>query len=87
MIFAAIIKLLDSLLIGKKNIGNIKTDAKVNIANGSIDFSANNLDTTNIFSLIGTYNFKDSSNNPLDVNLEGEKINLSILVYKIYNIE
>ncbi len=69
----------DSLQLENKLVGNVNIAGKANTLTGNIDYSANTTDTTNIFSIIGKYNFKDSTDTQLDANLMAEKIHLSIL--------
>ena len=70
---------VDSLSLEDRLIGNINTNATANTNTGKIEYHVANIDTTNIFALDGHYNYKDSSENQLDANLQGERIHLSIL--------
>ena len=70
---------IDSLLLENKAIGNIVANAKANTNSGIINFNASNSDTTNLFNIDGSYNYKDTLSNQIDLSLEGKKINLSIL--------
>ncbi len=69
----------DSLSLEDRYIGNINLNAIANTTSGAIEFHAKSNDTSNIFSVNGSYNYKDSTETQLDVNLIGEKINLKIL--------
>ena len=70
---------VDSLSLENRLIGNINTNATANTNTGKIEYHVANNDTTNVFHLDGHYNYKDSSENQLEANLEGERIHLSIL--------
>ncbi len=68
----------DSLSLEEKKIGNVNIHADANTSNGAIYFNAENIDTTNIFSVNGLYNYRDSINN-LRADLTATTIHLSIL--------
>ena len=70
---------VDSLRLEEKYIGNINLSGDANTQTGLINFQSKSNDTTNIFVINGSYNYKDSSNNKLYTILDGEKINLNIL--------
>ncbi len=69
----------DSLQLENKLVGNVNIAGNANTLTGKIDYSVNTTDTTNIFSIIGKYNYKDSSDAQLNTDLIAEKIHLSIL--------
>ncbi len=68
----------DSLSLEDKKVGNVNIFADANTSNGDIHFKAENIDSTNIFSLNGLYNYKDSGNT-LQADLQSKTIQLSIL--------
>ena len=67
-----------NLYLDNKIIGNVAINSTANTSSGLINYFADNIDSQNVFSLKGTYNYKDSVNN-LRANLDAHKINLSIL--------
>ncbi len=69
----------DSLSMDDKYIGNVHLSGNANTSTGLIEFKANTTDTSNIFSVNGSFNYKDSSENQMAVNLEAARINLNIL--------
>jgi len=69
----------DSLKLEDKYIGNIDLNSAANTQTGIITYQVKSKDTANVFSINGTYNYKDSGANQLYTALDGDKINLSIL--------
>ncbi len=68
----------DNFLLEDRKIGNVNIYADANTSNGNINFKAENIDSTNIFSVNGLYNYLDSVNN-LHAELNAKTIQLSIL--------
>lgn len=69
----------DSLTMNDKYVGNVMIKGSANTFTGMIKYEAESKDTTNSFSLKGTYHINDSSDRQLDANLNAEHLNLSIL--------
>jgi hypothetical protein len=69
----------DSLSVDNQYIGNLNINANANTVSGLVQYDLNTTDTTNIFSVKGTYNYKDSTSTQLDADIVAEKIHLSAL--------
>jgi len=69
----------DSLYIENEKIGNLELSANANTSTGIINYHGNNKDSTNIYTINGAYNYKDTSEKSIYANLDGKLFNLSIL--------
>lgn len=67
-----------SLYLNDKIIGDVAINSTANTSSGLIKYHADNIDSQNVFSLKGFYNFKDSADN-LGAILDAKTIHLSIL--------
>lgn len=70
---------IDSLKLNNKKIGTVQIKANTSTENKSVTYEAKNIDSTNIFSLSGNYNYSDSVNEIFQGYLDGQIIQLSIL--------
>lgn len=60
-------------------VGNVKLKGDVNTTTGLIRFKANADDKDYKFDIDGSYNYKDSSENQMDIAFMAERFNISIL--------
>lgn len=60
-------------------IGNVKLKTEVNTSTGLIGINANADGEKYKFNINGTYNYKDSTGNQMDIALEAERFDISIL--------
>lgn len=70
---------VDSLNIENKEIGHLKLDADADLKTGLISFNGDINDEKNKIKIEGVHNYKDSSDNQTDINIEAGQINLSVL--------
>ena len=69
----------DDFRMDDKTIGNVKLKGDLNTATGQINFSTSTDGKENKFSLAGHYNYKDSSDNQMDIDFISEHFNINIL--------
>ncbi len=69
----------DSFSLDNNYMGTVNLNASANTVSGLVKFDANANDSAYVFNVDGTYNYKDSSENQLAINLQGKKVNLKVL--------
>ena len=70
---------IDSLEIENRFIGNIEIDSKANINTGLISFKATTNNDENKFDIDGKYNYRDSSEDQIDIRINASRLKLSSL--------
>lgn len=65
--------------VDNKNIGDSKLDADLNTLTGQVVFSATTDNPDNKFDVKGSFNYKDSTDNQLNVEFVSERVNLDIV--------
>ena len=70
---------VDSTSQDSKYVGKINIDASANTVTGDVTFKADANEPNNIFKIDGRYNYKDSSENQMDINLYAGRLSLNIL--------
>ena len=73
------IGIADSFTLDNRYIGAVSLNGNANTANGLVKFKAGSNESAYIFNIDGSYNYKDSSGNQLDVNMLADRINLNLL--------
>lgn len=69
----------EKVRVDNKDIGNIKMTGDVNTATGLVRMKANADGEKYKFNIDGTFNYKDSSNNQMDIAFGSERFDISIL--------
>ncbi|HPH85421.1 MAG TPA: translocation/assembly module TamB domain-containing protein [Ferruginibacter sp.] len=69
----------DSFSLDKEYVGNVDLTASANTNTGQVTFKAGVNDSSNTFAIDGSYNYKDSSENQMNVDLVAKRIHLKIL--------
>ncbi len=69
----------DSFALNGKYIGKVNMDANANTVSGLVKFKASANDSTYVFDVDGSYNYKDSTGNALNLDFMGKRININIL--------
>ena len=70
---------VDSFSQDNKYVGKINLDASANTVSGEVKFKADANGGDYVFNVDGRYNYKDSSENQMDINLYAGRLNLNIL--------
>ena len=69
----------DSFRLDDRYIGKIKLSANANTNSGRVKFKTSADEKEFGFNIDGSYNFKDSSENQMDINFLADRFNLSVL--------
>lgn len=69
----------DSFALNDKYVGKVNLDAAVNTTTGLVKFKAAAKDSAYDFDVDGSYNYKDSTGNALNLDFMGKKVNINIL--------
>lgn len=69
----------DSFSLNNKYIGKVTLDAAANTITGLVKFKAASDEADNTFEIGGSYDYKDSTGNSLNLDFMGKRVNLNIL--------
>lgn len=69
----------DSFSLNDKYVGRVNLDASANTITGLIKYNASAVDSSNDFVVDGSYNYKDSTGNALNLEFMGKRVNVNIL--------
>jgi len=69
----------DSFVMDGKYIGKVNISGNANTNTGLVSFRSSSSDSDYVFNIDGSYNFKDSSSNQLDVTFLSDRFNINIL--------
>ncbi|MFT3908280.1 MAG: translocation/assembly module TamB domain-containing protein [Ferruginibacter sp.] len=69
----------DSFALNDKYIGKVNLDASANTQTGLVKYKAGSKEVDNSFDVTGTYNYKDSTGNGLNLEFMGKRVNINLL--------